>query len=305
MKQIDFYEKTLGLKTKDAVFEYLISTLKPSIATWSYFVNWEKVFENTKKLEIGLNTLNYLVGKKDFDTEFAFLVKNHPEIVPVIPALIVRDGSGSLSFKILVDYQHKKFVYEDYDFGKQNVTDDDILHCLKFVKETGIKDLLASQKVKNLVDYMVGVEAGLDSNGRKNRSGDAMESIMEFFIKEICDKRGFSYLKEATADSIGEAWGYSVPVDKSSRRYDFVVNNGKELFIFETNFYGGGGSKLKSTAGEYRNLYDVLGGKYKFIWVTDGEGWKKTDRPLRETFDHNDYLFNLNMVENGVLESLL
>ena len=95
-----------------------------------------------------------------------------------------------------------------------------------------------------------------------------------------------------------------VPVDKSSRRYDFVIDNGEELFIIETNFYGGGGSKLKSTAGEYRNLFDVLNGKYKFIWITDGMGWKTTAKPLQETFNHNDYLFNLAMLERGILEFL-
>ena len=84
-----------------------------------------------------------------------------------------------------------------------------------------------------------------------------------------------------------------------------MVNTGKELFIFETNFYSGGGSKLKSTAGEYRNLFDVLGGKYKFIWITDGMGWRSTAKPLRETFNHNGYVISLDMIENGVLESVL
>lgn len=106
-------------------------------------------------------------------------------------------------------------------------------------------------------------------------------------------------------EKIKNELGYDVPVDKSSRRYDFVIDNGKELFIVETNFYGGGGSKLKSTAGEYRNLFGVLKGQYKFFWITDGMGWKTTTKPLRETFDHNDYLFNLTMLEKGILEILL
>jgi len=163
----------------------------------------------------------------------------------------------------------------------------------------------ATIKRQNLVDYMVGVEAGLDSNGRKNRGGHAMENIVEVFIKDICEKNNFRYLKEANADKIKREFGYDVPVDKSSRRYDFVIDNSKELFIIETNFYGCGGSKLKSTAGEYRNLADTLNGKYKFFWITDGNGWKTTSKPLRETFDHNDYLFNLTMLEKGILEFLL
>jgi type II restriction enzyme len=152
---------------------------------------------------------------------------------------------------------------------------------------------------------MIGVEAGLDSNARKNRGGDAMENIVEVFVDDVCQKHRFEYLKEANADKIRKKWGYNVPVDKSSRRYDFAINNQKELFLIETNFYGGGGSKLKSTAGEYRNLFNVLNGQYKFIWITDGLGWRVTARPLRETFDNNDFVLNLSVLEKNILSFLL
>ena len=305
MKYLAFYKNVLKCKNADAVFDYLIANLKPSNRLWSFFVNWDKVFENTKNIEIALNTLNYLIGKSDFDKEFNLLVTKHPEVVEAIPALVVRDGSGTKRFNILVDYKNKKLVYENYDFNKKKHKKQDINKYLRFVKETGLKDLIVSKKVKNLVDYMIGVEAGLDSNARKNRGGSAMEEIVAAFIKDICKKKKYKYLAEADAVKIKSNLGYKVPVDKSSRRYDFVIDNGKELFIIETNFYGGGGSKLKSTAGEYRNLFGKLKNKYKFIWITDGFGWKKTAKPLRETFDHNDYLFNLTMLEKGILGYIL
>ena len=305
MKFLDFYREKLNCQNENEVFDYLISNLKPSIILWSYFVNWEKVFNNTKKIEIALHNLNYLIGKKDFDNEFKFLIKNSPEIAKAIPALVVRDGSNTNKFNILVDYANKKLVYEEYDFSKKEITDEDIEKYLTFVKESGLKDLIISQKIKNLVDYMIGVEAGLDSNGRKNRGGHSMESIIEFFIKDFCDTKKYKYIKEATSEKIKQEWGYDVPVDKSSRRYDFVINTGKELVIFETNFYGGSGSKLKSTAGEYRDLFNVLNGKYKFIWITDGYGWKSTARPLRETFNYNDYIISLDMIEKGIFKELI
>lgn len=305
MKNLTFYKTNLNCNTEDQVFDFLISTLKPSNTIWSYFVNWEKVFKNTKEIEIALNNLNYLIGKSDFDNEFKFLLKENPKIAKVIPALLVRNGGNSKRFKILVDYKNKKLVYQDYDFSKKDITDSDIEKYLRFVKETGLKSLVTDKKIKNLVDYMIGVEAGLDSNGRKNRGGHVMENIVEVFIKDICQKNNYRYLKEANSERIKKEFNYDVPVDKSSRRYDFVIDNNKELFIIETNFYGGGGSKLKSTAGEYRNLSDVLNGKYKFFWITDGLGWKTTAKPLRETFNHNDYLFNLTMLEKGILEFLL
>lgn len=304
MKDLSFYKNALNCHTKDEVFNFLISNLKPSNKTWSYFVNWEKVLNNTRKIELALNNLNYLIGKEDFDKEFRFLLKQNPSIVEVIPALTVRTNNTK-KFKILIDFKDKKLIYEDYDFTKKDISDDDINKYLYFVERVGFKSLIIDKKIKNLVDYMIGVEAGLDSNGRKNRSGEAMENIVEVFIEDVCKKNNFKYLKQANSKKIKDEFGYEVPVDKSSRRYDFVIDNKKELFIIETNFYGAGGSKLKSTAGEYRNLFDVLNGKYKFFWITDGIGWSTTAKPLLETFDHNDYLFNLKMLEKGILEFLL
>ena len=305
MKYLKDYKEFLGCNDNDETFDYFIRTLKPSTIVWSYFVNWEKVFDNVKDIEIGLNILNYLVGKDDFDEEFKVLLRRQPGISKIIPALVVRDGDNTKKFKILVDYKHKKLVYEDYNFDLDKLTEEDIKKCLTFVKETGLKNLLVGKKIKNLVDYMVGVEAGLDSNGRKNRGGTIMEDIVECFIQDICHRNKLEYLKEASADRIRDKFRVGVPVDKSSRRYDFVIGNNKEIFIIEVNFYSGGGSKLKATAGEYRDLYNILKGKHKFIWITDGDGWKSTARPLRETFDHNDYLLNLDMVEKSILERII
>ncbi len=305
MKSLDFYRDKLSCNNENEVFDYLINNLKPSNTIWSYFVNWDKVFENTRKIELTLNTLNYLIGKEDFDSEFKLLVKEHPEVIKVIPALVVRDGSNTTNFKILVDYSNKKLVYEDYNFSDENISDEDIEKYLIFVEKSGLKNLFTSRKIKNLVDYMIGVEAGLDSNGRKNRGGHAMENIVEVFVSDVCEQKGYKYIKEANAEKIKREFGYDVPVDKSSRRYDFVINNGSEPILIETNFYGGGGSKLKSTAGEYRNLFDILENKFKFIWITDGMGWKTTARPLREAFDNNNYVLSLKMLEEEILNNLI
>ncbi len=304
MKKLCFY-KTINCDTEDQVFDFFISRLKPSNVMWSYFVNWTKVFANTDKIDLALNNLNYLIGKDNFNDAFKFLLKENPNIAKIIPALAVRDGKNTKEFNILVDYQNKSLVYENYDFSKEDISDDDMEIYLEFVTKTGLKKLFTDKRIKNLVDYMIGIEAGLDSHGRKNRSGCAMEDIVKVFIEDVCKKNNFRYLEKANAKKIKEELKYNVPVDKSSRKYDFVIDNGKELFIIEVNFYGGGGSKLKSTAAEYRNLSDNLSQKFKFFWITDGMGWKDTINPLRETFDHNDYIFNLSMLEKGILEFLL
>lgn len=48
-----------------------------------------------------------------------------------------------------------------------------------FMCKTGLFDMIANHIVNNLVDYALGIETGLDSNGRKNRGGHQMENLVE------------------------------------------------------------------------------------------------------------------------------
>lgn len=304
MKYLDTYRK-LNLSDDDAVFNYLLTNIKPSNTLWGYFVNWEKVFREAGAIEIELNLLNYLIGKEDFDNEFRELARKHPEVIRAVPALLVRDGKNKKKFDILIDFADGKLLYQQFDFTKNSYSDAEINDFLEFMYKTGLKHLLQNRKIKNLVDYMIGVEAGLDSNGRKNRGGTAMEQISEAYIKRICEGHGYEYLAQANARAIKARFNIDVPVDKSSRIYDFVISTPNGLTIIEVNYYGGGGSKLKSTAGEYRDLQSILRSKFKFVWITDGAGWSSTTRPLRETFNQNDYVINLDLLENGALEEIV
>lgn len=303
MQGFDFYSKTLNCNSKQDVFDYFFANLEYSNPLWSYFISWEK--NNVREVEIALNSLNYLIGKDNFDKEFKRLAKSNPAFTRVLPALSLRDGRAAFSFRVSVDYESKKFICDDYSFTKSKLTKSEIDSYLNFMEITGLRSLIQSRKVNNFVDYICGVESGLDCYGSELRETKSMEAIVKVFVESLCKTKQYRYLKEANAAKIYSEWGIKVPVDKSSRRYDFVINNGKELFIIETNFYGGGGSKLKSTAGEYRNLFDTLDNKFKFIWITDGLGWNTAKLPLRETFEHNDYVFSLDMLENGILEELI
>jgi len=306
MKQLNFYSDVLGCKTEDAVFDYFMANLQKSISDWSYFVEWEKIKKNVESVETELNILNSLIGKDDIKERFIALIKEYPKTRLALPILIAVRKQKLKEMPILnkagkLTTENKEHLFDEKNEINENLKNE----MLRFFDESGLKKILQDKSVKNLVDYCYGVEVGMDTNARKNRGGHNMEGIVEMYIKDLCAEKNYRYLKEATSDKIKSQFGYDVPVDKSSRRYDFVVDGGKELYIFETNFYGSTGSKLKSTAGEYRNLFDVLNGRYKFIWITDGVGWKKTSLPLRETFNHNDYLINLDMIQKGVLKSII
>lgn len=292
----------LNLESDDILFTQITSSFKEKgILLWDYFVNWEKVHKNIKPIEKELNLLNVLIGKENIEKEVFELIKEYPQVIKAFPFLIAfRDTQVSM----LTDVT--EFLYKDYDFKARVLTDEDCKDLATFFMKSGLGDLVKDKRVKNLVDYVTGVEVGLDSNGRKNRGGTMMENIVETFVKNTCDELGLEYMTQANAKKIKSKWNIDIQVDKSSRNLDFAINKNGKLYFIECNFYGGGGSKLKSTATEYVKMNEYWNAQnITFIWVTDGAGWKSTLKPLREYFDKADYLLNLEMLKNNCLINLL
>lgn len=304
MKYYNFYDSRINCKNSEQAFDFLIETLKDSIRVWDYFVNWKKVLDNYREVEISLNTLNYLIGKDNIEQEFINLLNIHPEIYKTIPILL---ACREVDFDVLVDYSDGNFNLKKFNFNNRSLeklTNKKIESACNFLKGTGFFDLLLNRTIKSIPDYVLGVEVGLDTNGRKNRSGTTMETIVEGMLQEICDRYRFKMLIQPNEKSILKYWDIKITTDKTSRRFDYAIKTNTNMFILETNFYGGGGSKLKATAGEYISLFDLLH-PTKFIWITDGIGWKTTKRSLFETFNHIEHLLNLEMVSKGILEEIL
>ena len=287
--------------TDDEVFDFIVSTFRDKITTWDYFVDWHKVISNVEKIETELNILNTLIGKNDLRKRCIELCIRYPEVVEILPALLALRVK---SLEVLVDVQD--FVYQYFDFSKKNFSPKDIELFADFLINSGLGELFRDRKIKNLVDYVLGVEVGLDTNARKNRGGKLMEKIVEKFIKSTCKDLNIQYLAQATAKKIKYYWNIEIKVDKSSRIIDFAINKNGKLYFIEVNFYGGGGSKLKSTAGEYIEMYHFWTNQgIEFIWITDGAGWKNTLNPLREYFDKTDYLLNLELLRLQILKKIL
>lgn len=292
----------LNLESDDVLFQQITTSFKDKgILLWDYFVNWEKVHKNVKPLEKELNLLNVLIGKENVEQEVYELIKEYPQVIKAFPFLIAfRDNKVSM----LTDVTN--FQYKDYDFKSRVLSDADCKDLAAFFMKSGLGDLVKDKRIKNLVDYVTGVEVGLDSNGRKNRGGTMMENIVETFVKSACDELGVQYMSQATAKKIKVKWDIDVTVDKSTRIIDFAINNNGKLYFIECNFYGTQGSKLKATADEYIGMNKRWSDQgIVFIWVTDGAGWKSTLNNLREYFDKSDYLLNLELLKNKILFNII
>lgn len=297
MREIPLY-RSQNLLGVDQIFANFLATLKPSITDWSYFVDWGKVIRGASHYSDELNVLNALIGSADLETDFKRIATKYPQVIGVLPLLIAVRGSEIT----IASFSKLKLKTSEKSFTASTHVDE----AWELFSASGLAALFNKKTLKSVPDYVLGVEVGLDSNGRKNRGGKAMEKVTELFVRDACAATGSAYLKEANAAKLQKEFGARVPVDKTSRRYDFVIKTkSNRLILIETNFYGGGGSKLKATAGEYKSLFKTIGRDFDFVWVTDGPGWKQAHLPLSETFTHNDFVFNLTQLEEGALKQVI
>lgn len=179
-----------------------------------------------------------------------------------------------------------------------------------FMRKTGLFDMITNHIVNNLVDYALGIETGLDSNGRKNRGGHQMEDLVEKYIVAAGFKKNENYFKEMYLKDIESKWNIDLSAlsnqGKAAKRFDYVIKTDKMIYAIETNFYASGGSKLNETARSYKMLSqeaDTIDG-FTFVWFTDGTGWKSARGNLRETFEVMDTVYSIDDMENGVMEKV-
>lgn len=279
-------------------FEKWFSNFTDSISTYQYYIDFNIVYKHIDNIKIELNILNSLIGSKNIEDDFDILIKKYPEIRKCLPLLIaVREKE----IKVIDDGEKLKYNF---------TTIDDIELLKRFMKKTGLFDLIANHLISNLIDYATGVEVGLSSNARKNRGGHLMEDIVEGYIKKAGFEKNQNYFKEMYLKDIESKWNIDLSalsnMGKVAKRFDYVVRTNNMVYAIETNFYTSQGSKLNETARSYKNI--ALEAKkikgFKFIWITDGYGWIRAKHNLEETFEILDTMFNLKDLEDGVLNSL-
>lgn len=279
-------------------FNEWFSTFRESIANYHYYVDFDTSYKNLNKFKIELNILNSLVGSKNIEDDFKMLVSKYPEVLKAIPTLLAKRES-----EIYCQDDNGKFKY---NFKKQNYS---IEQYCYFMRETGLFELLSNRIVKDLIDYVLGVEVGLDTNARKNRGGHLMENLVEKFIIDAGFVKGEAYFKELKIKPLEKLTGLSLDSlsnsGKTVKRFDFVIIQNGITYAIETNFYNSSGSKLNETARSYKTL--ALESKdipnFKFVWITDGLGWVDARHNLEETFDVLDTIYNIKELEDGILEN--
>lgn len=258
-------------------FDLFMSQLSETNATLGFWTDFEKIKTNVASIEIKLNTLNYLLGKQDLRAAVTELWNNDKRVFDVLQILI---ACRKRDKKKVINANAEFVLLESYLTSLEGV--------MEYLEGTGLAKVFKDKNVKNLVDYVFGVEAGLDSNARKNRSGDAMEDAVELIVKGS----GLKYRKEVYSSewpAITDALG----TDK--KRFDFVIEAKNKIYLAEVNFYSSGGSKLNEVARAYSDLAPKINAVkgFEFLWVTDGKGWESAKNKLQEAYYTIPSVYNL------------
>lgn len=262
-------------------FNEFMNQLSKTNSTLDFFVDFKKISKNVEKISIKLNQLNYLIGKDDISQAIKELYKENKNCFSVLNILIaVRDNREVIS-------PNGKTVFLNSYF-------DNVDNVIDYIQETGLADIFQNKSIKNLVDYVFGIEVGLDTNARKNRCGKNMEKL----IASIFRKNEIPFSSEVKSDSFPILKSLGVDI----KRFDFVIKTLKNTYLIEVNYYNGGGSKLNETARAYTDIAPKINqyDGYEFVWITDGQGWHSAKNKLNEAFNTISKLYNLTSVREFI-----
>jgi type II restriction enzyme len=263
-------------------FESFIKSFATTNMSLDSITDFDKVKKNVEVIDMHLNALNYLLNKENLEDAIHSLFADNPNCFKVMPILLaVRDGSQQL---VLNDIGNPTTI-ANYLVSPSLIID--------FLTNTGLRDIF-SGSVKNLVDYVFGVEVGLDSNARKNRGGKAMMKLVATRFTEA----GVKYSTEVKLDRFPEITTLGVDV----KRFDFAVYGGDITYLVEVNFYNSSGSKLNETARSFKEVAHHINSirNYQFVWITDGLGWLDAKNQLEEAYMSIPHTYNLHSLDNFI-----
>lgn len=263
-------------------FNLFLSQLSKTNATLDYFVDFDKVTRNVRKIAIKLNQLNYLIGKENIEEAINELYEENPKVFEVLDILIAVRNKKTKTF----NNNGKIVSLESYFTSPKSI--------LEYICETRLAEVFKNKEITNLVDYVFGIEVGLDTNARKNRGGDNMSKAVSL----IFDREEIYYKKEVNSTLFLDIESLGVDV----KRFDFVIKTKKKTYLIETNFYNTGGSKLNEVARAYSEVAPKINQyeNYEFVWITDGQGWLSAKNKLEEAYNAIPSVYNLTTLEEFV-----
>lgn len=265
-------------------FALFMSQLKETNQALDFFCDFDKINSNVENIKLSLCMLNSLIGSTNLRASVETIWNRDKTAFNVMDILIAVRSEGK---KKVINSLDECVVLDSLFQSVEGV--------IEFLNDTGLAEVFQTQKITNLVDYVFGVETGLDSNARKNRSGHVMENVVaEIFQEEGIEYRTEVYSREWSA--ITQALG------DDEKRFDFVIETPQRIYLIEVNFYSGGGSKLNEVARAYSDIAPKINAVdgFEFVWITDGIGWNSAKNKLQEAFNIIPNIYNLTSINEFI-----
>ena len=124
-------------------FTKWLSSFRDSIATYSYYVDFEKIYDNVENIKIELNILNSLIGSKNIKSDFEKILEKYPETLKCIPILLAVRNS-----EIAVSDEKGTF---NFDFASQTQK---ISDYADFMEKSGLFDLLQNKHSEQILQLL-------------------------------------------------------------------------------------------------------------------------------------------------------
>lgn len=265
-------------------FDLFMSQLRETNATLDFYCDFSKIARNVADIEISLNTLNYLIGKENLREAVEALWDRDPRVFEVMDILIATRKKDD-----------KKYIDNDGSMHSVHSLFGSVDGVMKFIEGTGLDKVFQNKEVKDLVDYVFGVETGLDTNARKNRSGEITETL----VARILANAKIPFREQVSSK---EFPAIAAVLGADQKVFDFAIAANGKTYLIEVNFYSGGGSKLNEVARSYTDLAPKVNGVpgFEFVWITDGVGWNSARNKLEEAFAVIPSIYNLTMISEFI-----
>ena len=265
-------------------FDLFMSQLRETNATLDFYCDFPKIARNVADIEISLNTLNYLIGKEDLRSAVEALWNRDKRVFEVMDILIATRKKDD-----------KKYIDNDGSMHSVHSLFASVDGVMKFIEGTGLDKVFKNKEVKDLVDYVFGVETGLDTNARKNRSGEITETL----VARILANAGITYREQVSSR---EFPAIAAVLGADQKVFDFAIAANGKTYLIEVNFYSGGGSKLNEVARSYTDVAPKVNGVpgFEFVWITDGIGWNSARNKLEEAFAAIPSIYNLTTISEFI-----
>lgn len=284
------------MKTKRD-FLSIIEMLEESIYTWDWITDFNKCSLNANKYSNDFKIVEEIIESNDFDFEFKKHSIHNKNILKIFISMLCLRNINKTFTSIKFNKDNIMINKKLYDFCNftNNVED-----YLDLIKNTGLLDFLKSIKNIDVQSLLMGIECGMDTNARKNRSGKMMEDIFEMYLI----KNNINYHKQKNLEhiDIDDDFRKYILSKNKFKKFDFIVFNNGITYLIEVNFFSDSGSKLDAIANNFKLLSQEINKfeKYKFVWITDGIGWKKTIREFKDAYDCVEYLYTLNDLDKNI-----